>query len=205
LLRAETAKPTLADAKAMPREIYEYPNSVLLEMAAHGDPAASEERMRREIMFVHSCSWEEAEPHLNELKHESRRLFYLTKLPYRFGIVASISAAVASFPLCFHRGTTLWFNDKFVTGDVADAKDLETWLEVGSWSWNWMEPPLGQMSFVLLCLSFARSQMQNIGIRPYTDWWMERRALRLEQRFPQYSKAIVHDFARGDWVRGKNE
>jgi len=194
-------KPTLADADAMPRSIYEYSNNMLLELAVRGDPDACEERMRREIMFVHKCSWDEAAPYLKELKYESRRLFFLTKLPYRFGIVASLSAAVATFPLCFSRSTTLWFNDKFVTTDVAEPKDLETWLEVGSWSWNWMEPPLGQMSFVLLCCAFARNQMMNIGIKPYTDWWMDQRSKRLEARFPQYNGDIMHDFAKGDWVR----
>ena len=28
----------------------------------------------------------------------------------------------------------------YVTTDVPDDKDLETALEVGSWTWNWMEP-----------------------------------------------------------------
>ena len=28
---------------------------------------------------------------------------------------------------------------------MPDAKDLETPLEVGSFAWNWMEPPLGQV------------------------------------------------------------
>ena len=32
-------------------------------------------------------------------------------------------------------------------------------LEVGSWSWNWMEPPLGQLSFFLLCLQYSRAQV----------------------------------------------
>jgi hypothetical protein len=51
-----------------------------------------------------------------------------------------------------------------VCADVPEAKDLETWLEVGGFAWNWMEPPLGTISFVLLCMQFARSQLQNLGI-----------------------------------------
>ena len=39
-------------------------------------------------------------------------------------------------------------------------KDLETWLEVGAWTWNWMEPPLGTITFVLLCMQLSRSHMQ---------------------------------------------
>lgn len=42
-------------------------------------------------------------------------------------------------------------------------------LEVGSWSWNWMEPPLGTISFFLLCMQFAREQRVNIGIKPFTE------------------------------------
>jgi hypothetical protein len=29
----------------------------------------------------------------------------------------------------------------------------------GSWTWSWMEPPLGHISFFLLCLQFARNQV----------------------------------------------
>lgn len=38
------------------------------------------------------------------------------------------------------------FNEHYVTTDVADDKDLETWLEVGSWTWGWNEPVLGTVS-----------------------------------------------------------
>ena len=31
-----------------------------------------------------------------------------------------------------------------MTTDIPEPRDLETWLEVGSWTWGWMEPPLGQ-------------------------------------------------------------
>ena len=63
--------------------------------------------------------------------------------------------------------------------DVPDAKDLETPLEVGSWAWNWMEPPLGQISFFLLCMQYARSQMENLGVAPYTANYKSRRAASL--------------------------
>ena len=79
-----------------------------------------------------------------------------------------------------------WFNENFVTADMPDEKDLETWLEVGSASWGWMEPVLGQVSFFLLCMQFARSQMKNLGIRPYYNWQRERRATYLVQKYPRY-------------------
>ena len=75
-----------------------------------------------------------------------------------------------------------------VTTEVADPEDLETWLEVGSWTWNWMEPPLGQISFFLLAMQFARNQMQNIGAKPYTEWLRSRRARKLIEKYPQYHR-----------------
>lgn len=40
----------------------------------------------------------------------------------------------------FDVNVALWFNENFVTTDVASDEDLETYLEVGAWTWNWMEP-----------------------------------------------------------------
>ena len=31
------------------------------------------------------------------------------------------------FPLCFDLETAKWFNENFVTAEVADPEDLETW------------------------------------------------------------------------------
>ena len=112
------------------------------------------------------------------------------------GIASALIAGFGSIPMCFDLHTTLWFNEGYVTTDVPEAKDLETWLEVGSWSWNWMEPPLGQASFFLLCLQYSRDQMKNIGMKPYTEWLKERRANGLTTKFPQYNHIAVSDFSR---------
>ena len=98
------------------------------------------------------------------------------------GIASALIAGFGSIPMCFDLHTTLWFNEGYVTTDVPEAKDLETWLEVGSWSWNWMEPPLGQASFFLLCLQDSR-------------------AAKLVEQFPTYNKIIVADFSRSLMMR----
>jgi hypothetical protein len=51
-------------------------------------------------------------------------------IPYKVGIVGGMAAAVATVPLCFDLNTALWFNECYVTTDVPEGKDLETWLEV---------------------------------------------------------------------------
>ena len=127
--------------------------------------------------------------------------------------------------------------------DVPDEKDLQTPLEVGSFAWNWMEPPLGQISFFLLCAQYARydfivlyqssfhsyifeplfrAQMENLGYKPYTQWFKHRRAMRIcnvrtyaiidfycnklidtlcfmfLQEFPQYNSDILTHFSIND-------
>jgi hypothetical protein len=86
----------------------------------------------------------------------------------------------------------------FLSVDVPEAKDLETPLEVGTFAWNWMEPPLGQASFFLLCMQYARAQMQNLGIKPYTEYFRHRRAARLITKFPQYNRYVLQSFSEGD-------
>jgi len=116
-------------------------------------------------------------------------------LPNKTGVTLAVIAGFASFPLVFDYRTVIWFNEQYVTADVPEPKDLETWLEVGIWSWNWMEPVMGQLSFLLLCLGFARSQFSTLGIKPYSYVIRRIRAEELVKKFPQYDAKIVSDYS----------
>jgi hypothetical protein len=187
-------------AKAMPRAYSEMSNESLLVFSAQEDFGANRERLIREIMFVDHVTWDGAQTRLEEMEKANKEMMFWGTLPYKVGFVGSVTLAVASIPLCFHLNTVLWFNENYVTADVAEPKDLETWLEVGSWAWSWMEPPLGQFSFFLLCFAFARNQLINLGKKPYTDWLKNFRAERLKKKYPQYDADIVADFAvHDDW------
>jgi hypothetical protein len=98
----------------------------------------------------------------------------------------------------FDLPTVLWFNEHFVTMEVPGAEDLETEFEVGSWAWDWMEPPLGTLSFALLALQFSRAQMANLGIRPYTTALKKRRGRSLAALFPRYDANVVMAFSETD-------
>ena len=163
-----TTRVSIDEAKAMPKRYSEMPNEILLTMAIMGDQDAREERMIREIMSVDSVSWEDAEKTFQKMVVANRQGLFVSTLPYKTGIFCALVAGFASVPMIFEINTVLAFNELFVTSDVPDAKDLETPLEVGSWAWNWMEPPLGQISFFLLCMQFSRSQLENLGAKPYT-------------------------------------
>ena len=128
----------------MPTTYADYSNHVLLMLSAHGDDQAIRERMVRDVMKVDGVEHTEAEKKVGEIEQAAKSGLAMSRLPYRVGIAAALVAGFGSIPMCFDLHTVLWFNEQYVTMDVEDAKNLETWLEVGSWSWNWMEPPLGQ-------------------------------------------------------------
>jgi hypothetical protein len=66
-----------------------------------------------------------------------------------------------------------------------------------------MEPPLGQISFFLLCMQFARAQLENLGAKPYTKIYKDWRARKLTEKFPQYNPFVVESFSEGDSLLGK--
>lgn len=185
----------------MPKDLKHFPNDVLLMLSVEGDAGAREEIVIREIMAVDSVEWEGAQPRLKEIETAAKSGLVMARLPYKIGIGTAMVGGLVTFPLCFNLSTALWFNELYVTTDVAEAKDLETWLEVGSWTWNWMEPPLGQLSFFFLTLQYARTTMQNIGLQPYTEWLCSRRAERLSKQFPQYNSRVLSDYSRSTWTR----
>eukprot|EP00596_Hydrurales_sp_CCMP1899_P009217 CAMPEP_0119043090 /NCGR_PEP_ID=MMETSP1177-20130426/17220_1 /TAXON_ID=2985 /ORGANISM="Ochromonas sp, Strain CCMP1899" /LENGTH=177 /DNA_ID=CAMNT_0007010393 /DNA_START=337 /DNA_END=870 /DNA_ORIENTATION=- len=167
-------------------------------MAVNGDQDAREERMIREIMSVDSVPWAEASKTFTLIIAENRNGLFLATLPYKIGIFTAVGSGLLSIPLLFHLDTVLFFNENFVTTEVPGDEDLETPLEVASWAWNWMEPPLGQISFFLLCMQYARAQLENLGAKPYTATYKSRRSIRLCKAFPKYDKKILISFSEGD-------
>lgn len=158
--------PTMMDiAKAMPLSIKEINNSDLVTLGALGNSDARREMLVRHIMTVDNVSYDTATGTFMEIAAKNRQGMWLLTVPYKIGIGVACTAALASFPLVFDLDTVQWFNENFVTSDIPEPKDLETPLEVGSWAWNWMEPPLGQVSFVLLCLQYTRYVLGLIRLR----------------------------------------
>ena len=190
------AHKTEIDDERMPTTYADYSNHVLLMLSAHGDDQAIRERMVRDVMKVDGVEHIEAEKTVGEIEQAAKSGLSISRLPYRVGIAAALVAGFGSIPMCFDLHTVLWFNEQYVTMDVEDAKNLETWLEVGSWSWNWMEPPLGQASFFLLCLQYSRDQMKNIGMKTYTERVKDKRGAKLVEKFPQYNGIVVAEFGR---------
>jgi len=117
-------------------------------------------------------------------------------IPYRISIASATVAAFASIPLCFHLPSVEFFNATFVNLDVPEPESLRTWLGVGAWSWEWMEPPLGQLSFMILCLQVARNQLGTIGHKPYGGVIRQWRARKLTRQFPRYDENILSLYSK---------
>eukprot|EP00927_Polykrikos_kofoidii_P067458 TRINITY_DN62952_c0_g1_i1.p1 TRINITY_DN62952_c0_g1~~TRINITY_DN62952_c0_g1_i1.p1 ORF type:complete len:295 (-),score=38.40 TRINITY_DN62952_c0_g1_i1:172-984(-) len=188
--------PSIEQAKALPRKMCELDNSTLILLAEEGDHDACFERLCREIMSVENLAWSEANAIANEIRNQNRKKVLLASGPNMAGVIVALTTGLGSIPLVFHKGSVAWFNDKFVLSEPPPAEEIVTMLEVGSWSWSWMEPVLGTASFTLLALQFGRAQLINMNIKPYTNYIREWRARRLVKIYPKYNANIVGDFAR---------
>jgi len=190
-------EPTLEMANEMTYEYKTMPNSNLILLAALDSPPIQEARaevLKRHIMSVDKVNYTEASKTFLNISTSVHKNSFMVSAPYKLGIGTAIFCGFMSFPMCFNLQLVSWFNEAFVTTDVPEPRDLETWLEVGSWSWNWMEPPLGQISFFLLCLQFARGQIQNLGLKPYTELMKSGRAKRVAGEFSQYDETIISNY-----------
>ena len=76
--------------------------------------------------------------------------------------------------MVFDEKLALWFNEAYVTMEIPPQSDLDTWLEVGSWTWGWMEPPLGTISFVLLALQVRRNRGRLCAVSNCRVWRIEK-------------------------------
>ena len=91
---------------------------------AAGDFPARKERLIREIMAVDDVSWDDAHLTLWKIDADNAKSMWFFTIPYKVGIATGVTAAVASIPMVFDLDTALWFNEHYVTAEVADDKDL---------------------------------------------------------------------------------
>ncbi|CAJ1933258.1 unnamed protein product [Cylindrotheca closterium] len=190
----DSVKPTMEIAKLMPVGLPEMNNETLVTIAALGHHQARCEALVRHIMSIDGVDYDAATTKFQEIEQSNRA--GMAVYPYFIGISGGMLAAFGSLPLVFNLNTAVWFNEFYVTTDIPEPKDLETMLEVGSWTWNWMEPPLGALSFSLLCLQYARAQMENLGLHPYTTQVVNSRADKLAAAFPQYDPFLLRQFSK---------
>ena len=78
--------------------------------------------MAREIMAVDGVQWHDAQARLSEIDEINKAGKFAVYLPYKIGVVSSVVAGIASLPLTYHLPTVLWFNEHYVTADIAEPQ-----------------------------------------------------------------------------------
>jgi len=187
--------PTLEEAKKMPTSMAELSNETLIILAEQGSHDACTERLIRNVMSVDGIEWLAAKSVVYKITKDNEKVLPLLRLPYQVTILGAAVAGFGCIPMVFDRTTAKWFNKYYVTTEVPDPGDIDTIWEVGNWTWNWMEPPLGVGSFVLLSMQVIRAQMLNMDLKPYTVWVHSYRSSRLAKLYPQYNEDMVREFA----------
>jgi len=185
-------------ARDMGMAFSEMENEPLLVIAEMGNHKARTEVLRRHIMAVESIRYNEAGKIMDEIAAKNRENMTIYVLPYVLGIVCAGVLGVGAIPMVFEIDLALWFNHHYVTMEIPPPSDLDTALETGAWTWNWMEPIIGTASFTLLALQFGRQQMLNLGLKPYTQWIISRRSKFLYKAYPQYDETMIHSFVESD-------
>jgi hypothetical protein len=94
--------------------------------------------LKRHIMARDRVNYEDACERYLVISAKNRENMYLLSLPYHVCIVTALASGAISIPLVFHLPTAHWFNKNFVTCVIPEAHELETVLEIGAWTWNWM-------------------------------------------------------------------
>lgn len=194
--RFQDGKPTLKYAREIPLTYASKSHDTILVLAEMGVSEACRECLVRNIMTVDNVTYDEAMKKFEKIEVSSREGVAMYGFPFKLGIATAFTTGVVSTPLVFERRCMEWFNTRFVTAELPPPEDMETWLEIGAASWGWMEPLLGQISFFLLCMAFSRSQMQNLGIRPYFNWQRNRRAEDLVEKYPRYDAEFLEAFSK---------
>ena len=139
--RRPTAKMTpssisLADVPCSVRDMDNISLSTLSKQDNHVQ--ALEEMLKRHIMKVDKVDYHQACLVLEEIEKVNHKWEHFMALPFQIAILTCGAGALLAFPLVFHLPTVEYFNEYYVTAEHPQPKELETWLEVGSWSWNWM-------------------------------------------------------------------
>jgi len=127
-------KPTLFVAKTMRYGMSELDNESLVSLAAMKNHKARIEVLKRHIMSVDNVNYDTACATYEEIQASNHKGMKMAAFPYLTGMTVATTAGFGCLPLCFFYPSVSAFNEKYVTFDVPEAKDLETWLEVGSWA-----------------------------------------------------------------------
>lgn len=180
---------------ARPFKNYNQEGLYLLRVV-HDVELAHEEYLLRDIIEKDKVDEITATKRIEYIRSKTERRLNYHLLPYWAGLTTVGAFGCVAVPLVYSKTAALWFNENYVTTDVPPPDDLGTYLEVGSWTWNWMEPWTGTFAFVILCANYSKTFIKKLGLKPYSQMMQQRRISLVSSEFPQYDPLAVEGFVK---------
>lgn len=191
-------KPSLKVASDMGTTFSEMENEPLVVIAEMGNHRARIEVLKRHVMAVDKSDYDSAGKVVQNIAAKNKEGVFLYSFPYKFGMGFALVSGIVVFPMVFDVATAKWFNEIFVTMEIPPPDELDTRLETGIWTWNWMEPFTGTATFSLMCIQYIRQHAITLGIKPFTNRIREHRTRLLCEAYPQYDRHILGNFVETD-------
>jgi len=190
--------PSLKVASDMGKGFSEMENEPLVVIAEMGNHRARTEVLRRHVMAVEHIDYGVAGRIVETINAKNKEGLFFYSFPSKFGMGLALCSGIVVFPLVFDISTAMWFNESFVTMEIPPPDELDTSLETGIWTWNWMEPITGTATLTLMCFQIIRQQLVILGIKPFTNRIMEHRTRLLCEAYPKYDKIVLGNFVETD-------
>ena len=199
----QAAYPTIAYVKMAPRELYEMSNEMLALAARTPDAHdVHQERLVREIMAVDDVEYPQACERMKDMYKLNEDMSRWLLMPLHAGLVSCAFAGVVVVPLVFDHSIAISFAEFLGAEQPGQLPADASWATVGEYSWPWMEPLIGTLSFSILCAQLFRGALVNLAYSPYIEFCQSYRANNLSDAYPQYTRSIVKQFGRSQPFRG---
>jgi hypothetical protein len=183
-------------ARDLPLSVSELSNETLMLMAEQGVSAACMERLIRHIMNVDGISYDEAHKRQVELDKKAFIMLDMSFWPMYTMIGACALGGLLCFPMVYEKHTAELMNYLFVNSDVPEPGEMNNMWDVGSWSWEWMEPLMGTAATAILFVQLARGVCEDLEIPVYHQRVRIMIGGKLASQYPQYDKDIIKNFVK---------
>ena len=153
-------------------------------------------------MAVDDLEYPKACEKMKEIYKLNEDMSRILLVPLHVGLFGCAFAGVIVVPLVFDHTLAFRFADVIGAEQMGSLPEEATMATVGEYTWPWMEPIIGTLSFSILCAQLFRGAAVNLAYSPYIEFCQSHRANTLAALYPNYARSIVKQFGRSQPLRG---